>query len=245
MQYMGGKCKIAKDISGIINKFAKDVNFVSLFCGACAIEVKIKGFNKVILNDSHMYLIEMWKALQNGYIPPSEISKEEYYYIKENKDKIPHLTGFCGFACSFGGKWFGGYANNNNNHSSTSYANTGQRAVLRDIKYLKDATFLNEDYRNVAIKNGDVVYCDPPYKDTTKYMSTTFNHDEYYNHVRKLSEIAIVFCSEYSMPDDFVCIWEKEKKVTLTRNDNAKDVRVERLFIHKNNLEYFNSIINQ
>ena len=40
------------------------------------------------------------------------LSKEEYYYIKEHKDENKVLTGFVGFGCSFGGKWFGGYARN-------------------------------------------------------------------------------------------------------------------------------------
>ena len=54
----------------------------------------------------------MWKELQKGWITPDIITKEDYYYIKENKDEKPYLTGFVGFGCSFGGKWFGGLASN-------------------------------------------------------------------------------------------------------------------------------------
>ena len=77
--------------------------FVSLFCGGCAIEAKVKADIK-ICNDVHPYLIAMWKGLQNGWTPPDAISKEEYQYIKAHKDENPALTGFVGFGCSFGGK---------------------------------------------------------------------------------------------------------------------------------------------
>lgn len=54
----------------------------------------------------------MWQALQQGWQPPEIITKDEYYYVKEHKDENPALTGFVGFGCSFGGKWFGGLASN-------------------------------------------------------------------------------------------------------------------------------------
>ncbi len=84
MQYMGGKQLISTRISEIINHEISGMGgatFVSLFCGACSIESKIKADTK-ILNDKHEYLIEMFKALQNGYKLPDEITKEQYEYIK-------------------------------------------------------------------------------------------------------------------------------------------------------------------
>ena len=112
MRYMGGKCLISNEIASIINPFTwggldeEHRPFVSLFCGGCAIEAKVKADIK-ICNDVHPYLIAMWKGLQNGWTPPDAISKEEYQYIKAHKDEDPALTGFVGFGCSFGGKWFG------------------------------------------------------------------------------------------------------------------------------------------
>lgn len=53
MQYLGGKSRISKDIAEIINKYLdKYIPFVSLFCGTCSIESKIKS-NYKICNDSH------------------------------------------------------------------------------------------------------------------------------------------------------------------------------------------------
>lgn len=65
MQYLGGKTLIAKQIVQVILSLkGRHENFVSLFCGACSVESKISGFERKILNDSHYYLIEMFKALQ-------------------------------------------------------------------------------------------------------------------------------------------------------------------------------------
>ena len=107
MQYMGGKTRISKQISEVINnalygwEFQNiQINgrnyqslpklgggFVSLFCGACAVEAKVKADVK-ILNDIHPYLIAMWKGLQNGWEPPSMI----IFILKNIKKKIrPYL----------------------------------------------------------------------------------------------------------------------------------------------------------
>ena len=45
-----------------------------------------------------------------------------------------------------------------------------------------------------------------------------------------MSKDNIVLISEYNMPNDFECIWEKEHKTSLDKNDNQK-IRIEKLFI--------------
>ena len=69
MQYLGGKCKIAKPISELIlQKKENAKTFVSLFCGGCAIETKLAPhFENVICNDLHLYLIAMYQALGGGW----------------------------------------------------------------------------------------------------------------------------------------------------------------------------------
>ena len=69
MKYMGSKARIAKDISTIINdmisKNSIDV-YIEPFVGGCNMIEHIKC-NKKIGSDNNEYLIEMWKALQNGW----------------------------------------------------------------------------------------------------------------------------------------------------------------------------------
>lgn len=134
MRYQGGKSRISNKLSMIImNEVLKcqrisnnsDGNiennyFVSLFCGSCVIESKLAlHFKNLICNDNHKYLIDLWKGLQEGYELPEYISKEQYQYIKQNKDDDSILSGFVGFGCSFGGKWFGGFAKDK---TGTNYA---------------------------------------------------------------------------------------------------------------------------
>ena len=52
----------------------------------------------------------MWKALQQGWEPPDLVTFEDYEYVRAHQDENPALTAFVGFGCTFGAKWFGGYA---------------------------------------------------------------------------------------------------------------------------------------
>ena len=230
MQYMGGKSRISKQIAEILNSaIDKDTPFVSLFCGSCAIESKVQADVK-ILNDKHPYLIAMWQALQNGWMPPDVVTKEEYYRVKANMDENPALTGFVGFGCSFGGKWWGGYAKDKRGDDYCGQAKSG---LLKDLVGIQSATFTCLDYHDVEIPDGAVVYCDPPYVNTTGYTVGQFDTDEFWDYMRQLSKRCDVYISEESAPDDFECIWSKEKVRTLEKSDNVGRVKVEKLFKYK------------
>lgn len=230
MQYMGGKSRISKQIAEILNSAVnKDTPFVSLFCGSCAIESKVQADVK-ILNDKHPYLIAMWQALQNGWMPPDVVTKEEYYRVKANMDENPALTGFVGFGCSFGGKWWGGYAKDKR---GDDYCGQAKRSLLKDLVGIQSATFTCLDYRDVEIPDGAVVYCDPPYVNTTGYTVGQFNTNEFWDYMRQLSKRYNVYISEESAPDDFECIWSKEKIRTIEKSDNVGRVKVEKLFKYK------------
>jgi len=229
MRYMGSKSRIAKDIATQINHFTQGVKpFVSLFCGSCVIESKVDSPMK-ILNDKHPYLIAMWKGLQQGYELPETVTREQYYEIKNNLDKDPALSGFVGFGCSFGGKWFGGYAKDSN---GTNYALQSKKSVLKDFAPLSTATFTNLDYRDVEIPEGAVIYADPPYEGTTGYVTGEFDHREFWEYVRKLSRNHIVLVSEQSAPSDFFTRWEKSFTRTLDVNKKNQPKKIEKLFIH-------------
>lgn len=252
MQYQGGKSRIAKPISEvIINEVSRwevkdsdfdcgsnrereresNQTFVSLFCGSCAVEAKLAPhFDRVICNDKHEYLIEMFKGVQNGYKLPEHISEEEYKYIKSHKDENKILAGFVGFGCSFGGKFFGGYARNK---EQTNYALQSKKSLLKDMIYLSNAEFTCLDYREVDIPNGSIVYADPPYANTTTYQGQKFDSEAFWEYMRQISKHNQVFISEQTAPDDFECIWEKPFTRTLDRNKDNQFKVVEKLFTYK------------
>ena len=230
MQYMGGKSRISKQIAEVLNSaIDKNTPFVSLFCGSCAIESKVQADVK-ILNDKHPYLIAMWQALQNGWMPPDVVTKEEYYRVKANMDENPALTGFVGFGCSFGGHWWGGLASNKKGYN---YCAISKRSLLKDLAGVQAATFTCLDYHDVEIPDDAIVYCDPPYANTTGYTVGQFDTNEFWDYMRQLSKRCDVYISEESAPDDFECIWSKEKVRTLEKNDNVGRVKVEKLFKYK------------
>ena len=236
MRYQGGKSKIAKQISSVImatrerERERESNTFVSLFCGSCAVESKVNGFDKLILNDNHSYLISLLKGVQNGYELPEKITEAEYKYIREHKDEDKVLTGFVGFGCSFGGKWFGGYARNK---GGTNYALQSKKSLLKDMKTLMNAEFCCKDYRDVELPDNCVIYADPPYNNTTGYGKVKFDSNAFWEYAREVSKTHLMLISEQTAPDDFISIWEKPFTRTLDVNKNNQFKVTEKLFVHK------------
>jgi DNA adenine methylase len=231
---MGSKNRISKEILPIIlNNRKPNQWFVEPFCGGCNITDKVTG-NR-IANDSNFYLIEMWKALIDGW-KPFEIDKEEYEKVKNNKKGYkPYYVGWIGFNCSYSGKWFGGFAGKTKTKINTirNYQKEAMKNILNQSPKLKEVTFSNLDYTELEIPPNSIIYCDPPYKDTTKYNSH-FDHDHFWDWCRdKVMEKHTVFISEYIAPSDFDCIWQKEVKSSLSANGviGGNKNSVEKLFI--------------
>jgi DNA adenine methylase len=229
MQYFGGKVRISKNLALFINNQLKEnQTFVDLFCGSCNVISKIDNNRLRIANDKHYYLIEMWKELQKGWLPPKSLTKEEYKYIKNNKDEKPYLTAFVGFGCSFAGKWFGGYAH----ADKRNYCLNAYNSVLNKLKNLKNVMFYNLDYSEVDIPKGSFVYCDIPYKNTTPYCKKEvgeFNHEEFYQWVRENSNKYEIYVSEYkeNVPNDFEIVWEQNSKKDIRNKNNIKEKTIE------------------
>lgn len=235
MMYFGGKFRISKQIATLINSY-NPTTYVEPFCGSCNVAIKIDCENK-ILNDKHPYLIEMWKALQNGWIPPTECSEEMYKYYKENKDINKPMSGFIGFACSFAGKWFGGYARNK---VRRNYCMVGHNSVLKKIPYIKDAKFTCCDFSELNFKD-TLIYCDPPYKNTTPYNKALlgkFPDDEFVEWVKQQSKHNIVLVSEYkhNVPDGANILLEINSKTAIRDKNNDLIPTIETVYTFKEDL---------
>lgn len=59
----------------------------------------------------------------------------------------------------------------------------------------------------------------------------SFNYDEFWNYIRKISQDSYVFVSEENAPDDFICIWNKEVSRSIKTTDKSKSS--EKLFMYK------------
>ena len=226
MQYFGGKQRISKQIVEVLNEYRKgNQPLVEPFVGGCNIISKMSG--ERYCYDINEYLIEMYKAVQNGWTPPAIITEEEYNYIRNNKDEDKPLTGFVGIGCSYSGKWFGGYARNK---TGRNYCLNAHNSILKQLNEIRDINFSCKDYKELEFE-GCLIYCDPPYKDTTKYpIIGEFNTEEFWNIMREWSKKNTVIISEYKAPDDFECIKEINTKTDIRNRSGKRENRVERLF---------------
>ncbi len=99
------------------------------------------------------------------------------------------------------------------------------------MKALKDAEFLCGDYRLVPIPPCSTIYADPPYKGTTGYNRREFRTDYFWDYMRILARNGHrVYISEMEAPEDFRCVWQKEFRRTL--NKNQPMVVTEKLFTY-------------
>lgn len=230
MKYMGSKNRHAKEIlSFTLRNRAIGQHYVEPFVGGFNIIDKVDG--ERIANDKHPYLIELFKAIQNGWTPPDNISFEEYQDIRENKDKYDAcLVGFVGFGCSFSGKWFGGYARGNqNNGHPRNYCLESKKNILRQAENIKGIKIFNVDYFDLEIPLNSIIYCDPPYEGTTKYKDE-FDHSAFWKWCDEMTNKGhSVFVSEYKAPENWKCIWSKTVNNTLDLNTGSKQ-GVEKLF---------------
>ena len=236
MIYMGSKKRLSKELVPIIQNYITEntVGYIEPFVGGANIIDKIKCDNRYGF-DSHKQLIELFIKLQNDIDGiPNEIPYEEYMEVKNNKENYEDwYLGLVGFLGSFGAKYFGGYAR----HNKDDFTEQIQRGSIKNLKKqyddLKDVKFECKDFREIKDIKGYVIYCDPPYKGATKYSTKEFPYDEFYNWCREMSKDNVVLISEYNMPEDFKCIWQKDNKINFDSNRTNANSKIEKLFIIK------------
>ena len=236
MRYLGNKSRIAKEILPIILKDRqKNQCYVEPFVGGANTIHLIDGYR--IGGDANYHLIKFWKAIQDGWVPPDRITKNQYLDIKNNQDRDSKLTIWAGVCCSYGGKWFGGYLNDYQeskrlkNGRLPNHQDEAKRGLIKQIPNLISTHFVHSDYKNLYIPENSIIYCDPPYVNTLKYQNE-IEYSHFWHWCRQQHYIGNqIFISSYEAPKDFVCVWEKEINNTLSRNKKFK--AIEKLFTYE------------
>jgi DNA adenine methylase len=121
MKYLGGKQRLGKHLSPVLKELWNDVNeksgkqldgYLEPFCGSLGVFRNMTDLptNRMIANDYHPDLIQMWNEVKDGtFIYPTSVSEDEYLAAK--KLQSPNaLKSFIGFGMSFGGRFFGAFA---------------------------------------------------------------------------------------------------------------------------------------
>jgi len=181
-------------------------------------------------NDSNRYVVAMLQAVADGWVPPADVDLE--LYRRARRGEVPdHLRGFIGVGCSYGGKFFGGYARGKRKDGTPqNYARYASRSLMRQADGLSGARLTCSAYWEMDIPDGSYVYCDPPYARTTGYGGR-FDSAKFWEWADELSERCMVFVSEFEAPAGWDCVWGA--KATCQMNENfakGSNAVVERLF---------------
>jgi len=190
-----------------------------------------------IASDICPYLITCYKQLQQGWTPPETLSEERYQQLKElyRQGVCNGEIGFAAYFCSFGGKFWGGYARDPK--SGYDFVQGARNTCLKFQPDLRNIKFCCSDYEDLlrTLPSGCLIYCDPPYIGTTGYKSK-FDHVRFWNIIREFSNRHDIFVSEYQAPDDFECVWQIERKTCMNTTTGGKADRIEKLFKYKENV---------
>ena len=233
MKYMGSKARIAKHILPIILKDRKDGQcYVEPFVGGANMIDKVEGWR--IGADSNEYLIRALILVRDkpDLIPRSNLEYTEEMYNDAKKTDLKNpVDCFAMFNYSFGSKFADSWARNKR---GTDYVKECVRNVLIQSENIKGVDLLCSDYLSLKLPPQSIIYCDPPYANTTKYKDD-FDHDTFWKWCRdKVDEGHQVFISEYNAPEDFVCVWQKEIQSGLNTNTTKKGI--EKIFVHESQL---------
>lgn len=225
MQFMGSKNRLAKHLLPcMLATRANQQTWVEPFVGGGNMIDKVTGPR--MGNDIDPYLIALLQSVQNGYIPPSDVSEALYQSIKKNPENYPaELVGFVGFGCSFGGKWFNGYARNT---KKDNYAKRAANSLMKQAPKLTGVQFTNGSYLDLNFTEKCLIYCDPPYANTTRYRYN-IDYVVFWDWCRSMANLGhTVFISSYEAPNDFECVLELHESTKLNKNQRVP--RIEKLF---------------
>lgn len=228
MKYMGSKNRISKHILPIMLKHRKpEMTWVEPFVGGANMIDKVNGSR--IGADLNPYLIDALIAIRDcvSELPKTnkDFNESDYKSLRGSEDY--KYKGYAGFAFSYSGKWLGGWRRDK--EGKRDYVAESYRNAVKQNPNLLGVKLVESSYQDLEIPKNSLIYCDPPYKGTTKYKDD-FNHDYFWQWCReKAKEGHKVFVSEYNAPDDFKCIWQKEIVSSLTKDTGSK-VGIERLF---------------
>ena len=179
MRYMGGKHRQSKVIVEHLCNHYDGGTYHEPFVGAFGVAEKAipalykLGCRDFRLGDLSQPIIDMWRAIFEGWEPPDFVSEElwrEYRPLRRGYVNDP-LFAYCGHGASFGGRWFEGYARSARGPNQDEGTRRSYRALKKATLRKRDvlAPFMDMvrlrccSYAETRPAESDLVYCDPPY----------------------------------------------------------------------------------
>ena len=207
MIYLGGKTrqgiKISRFLNALIARDPDNRPYYEPFVGAGGVLWRIEAPAGRFATDLNPDIIQLWKALQEGWIPPEKVTFRDWVRLQD-AEPSPERT-FAGFGCSAYGLWFHKYAHNRNDKVASAAKISGRQILTRAAK-CEDVEFAVLDYRDLDPPPGAVIYCDPPYERAKVNFfpntdSEDFNWVEFWAWAEALTRRGcFVYVSSYSAP---------------------------------------------
>lgn len=226
----------------------KDIVFFDPFCGGChmAKESTLRG-HETHASDKNIFLVELWKYVQkhNGIGDlPEHMTKEEFVeqkyllrdYMRGDIEDVENkpLLAWCQFMMSrqSAGFW-SGYCGNQQKDGRDhvkEHVNSMKKFLESSGDWLPKVNFhiTHIGYRDIEqlvsekLNDGSgkkvVIYCDIPYRDTSKYdIEKAFDYDSFYEWCVKMVEYGCsVYVSEFMVEHPrFQEVWYKDYKLTV------------------------------
>lgn len=233
MRYTGSKNRIAKHILPIMLEYAElyeTETWAEPFVGGANMIDKVpKNFKRIGI-DYNAHTVEALIAIRDLVDKlPDQLTEDGYKKLKGSEPEP--IKSWLRFVASFGGKFDKGYARVQGS-DDTTFCGYGKRNALKQSPNLQGVELIHGSYDEYSDFENCLIYCDPPYQGATGYKTGSFDHGKFWDWCRKMSNNNLVFVSEYSAPDDFVCVWEGEIKTNFaSQRKEATHKATEKLFI--------------
>ncbi len=246
MVYMGSKNRYAPYIVPILQKTINEHNvdtYIEPFVGGANIIDKIQCKNRYGYDRSDT-LIALLTQMSENFDDVLKDGNRELWdkgkgYVKDgimpDDMSLADIGAMEFFASYCNGGFPRGYAKNT---ATRDYFNEAYRNAEAQAPNLKGVKFGCQNYWELDVPTGAVIYNDSPYANTKIYgyaNQPKMDYDHYWQWVRDISKNNYVFTSEQIAPNDFEVIWEQEVKRTTNKTNDFK--AVEKLFVWKDGLK--------
>jgi DNA adenine methylase len=221
VKYMGSKNRHAKDILPILREeFTEGMQYIEPFVGGGNMIDKVDFPVRIgcdISEDTINALISIRDHAEDLPRNSLEFTEQDYNSVRKGINH-PH-SGYISYALSYAGKHWGGWRRDGK--GTRDYVKEAFNNAQKQSPSLKGVTLLVRSVFDIHPQTKSLIYCDPPYRGTTKYK-VDFDHDRFYDWCRFIAKQGhTVIVSEYWMPEDFECVFEKSVKSSLTKDTGS------------------------
>ena len=231
MQYVGGKATVAKPIARFFSTQTVR-SYWEPFVGAASVIAEMPPSWIRYGSDLEQSMIVLLQAVQTGWKPPL-ITERLHCYLREKNDPLDPRTALAKFGCSFRGAAWTGYTYKIANRN---FPLNARNTLIKLAPKIRDVIFKCSDYLTAGI-SADLIYCDPPYKDTASVgCKNQFNHAQFWEWAGKQESLIAV--TERSAPAGWVKIWHKVKSNGFKNRDAT--YLTERLWVREDQLPRWN-----